>query len=493
MRYIAGTPRDQLCLFEEKLDDMIPEEHLIRFIDVYVDKLDLIKLEINGSDKAKGTGYNPCLYLKIYIYSYLNKVRSSRKIERECKRNIELLWLTQQLAPDYWSIANFRKLNKKALTNIFKEFLRFCHHLQLLSFDCLAVDGTKMRAQNNLSNIYKKKEIDKVIEKVEEKINEYLAELDSNDKKEQDEYDFLNKNIPEKLKRLKKHKDKLDFVKKIFENNPELERYFANDPDSNFQKDNGRCVVGYNCQSVVDEKNKLIITTDVTKENNDQHQLNNMQEKINEVKEELEVDKNSILVADAGYHNEVEILQSLKDKKTDLFIPHPRDVKTKEKQGRGKQNKIPSKGYEIENFIFNKEENIFICPKGEKLKQRGNGSVRNGIKKIKYQCKNCKSCKDYDLCTKNKDGRIIEVSGNYIAIEDFRDKVKSGLGKKIIQKRKELVEHPFGTIKRNFGYRYFMQIGMEKVKAEFNFIAFIYNFRRVINIIGVKNLIEALN
>lgn len=492
MKYIEGTPRDQLCLFEEKLDNMIPEEHIVRFIDLYVDKLDLINLEINTNDKAKGLGYAPSLYLKIYIYSYLNKIRSTRKIERECKRNLELIWLSKQLAPDHWSISNFRKLNRKALRNIFREFLKFCYKLELLSFDCVAVDGTKMRTQNSMSNIYKKEEIDKVLKKVEQKIEEYLVELELNDKKEQDEYEFLNKNIPEKLKRLEKHKDKLEFIKEIFKRNPELERYFANDPDSNFQKDNGRYIVGYNCQTAVDEKNKLIIASDVTNENNDLHQLNNMKDKINETKSEIEVDKKSICVADAGYHSEVEIVEAVKDEKVDLYIPHPKDVKTKEKQGREKKNKIPAKGYEKENFIYDKKKNIFICPKEQVLKQIGNGSIKNGIKKIRYQG-NCRDCNVYNLCTTNVRGRTIVISENFEKMEEFREKVKSDLGKKIVRKRKELCEHPFGTIKRSFGYTYFLQKGIEKVKAEFSFIAFIYNFKRVINIVGVKKLIEALN
>lgn len=492
MKYIEGTPREQLCLFEEKLDDIIPDDHLVRFIDVYVEKLDLIKLGIKIKDKDKGVGYNPTLYLKIYIYSYLNSIRSSRKIERECKRNLELIWITQQLAPDHWSISNFRKCNKKLLKNIFKEFLLFCKKLELLSLDCFAIDGTKMRTQNSMSNIYKRDEIDNLLEKIENKINDYILELETNDKREQDEYDFLNNNIPKKLKQLKKNKDKVEVIKKIFEVNPELERYFANDPDSNFQKDNGRCVVGYNSQTAVDEKNKLIIAVDVTNQNNDKKQLNNMKEKVEETKKELNINNKSIGVLDAGYYSETEILDAIEDENMDIYIPHPKDVKTKEKQGRAKQGKIPSKNFEKENFIYNKDKNIYVCPNGKELTQRGNGRIRDGIKKIKYQCSDCIGCKSYNSCTTNKDGRSIEISENYEKMEIFREKTKTKLGKKIIQKRKELVEHPFGTIKRNLGFTYFMQTGIENVKAEFSFIAFIYNFKRVVNIIGVKGLIEAI-
>jgi len=494
MGYIQGTGRGQLVLFEEKIDDMISEDHVIRFIDAYVERLNLFSLEIHNIENNIGApGYNPSLYLKIYIYSYLNKIRSSRKIEKECSRNIELIWLACKLCPDFWSISNFRKQNKKALKNIFKEFLKFCHKLNLLSFDLVAIDGTKMRSQNSLSNIYKKDEIEKTLEKTEERIEEYLVVLESNDKKEQDEYEFLNKNIPQKLKQLEKHKDKLGFVKEIFKENPELERYFANDPDSNFQKDNGRCVAGYNCQSAVDEKNKLIIATNVTNENNDMRQLNNMLEKVNEEKQELEIDKKMLAVADAGYHSEIEIFEAVKDENIDVYIPNPRDVKTKEKQGREVKNKIPTKGYEKENFIYDKENGVFICPKGELLKKSGNVYVKDGIKKQKYQCKKCSSCESFNLCTTNKEGRSIEVSENFEEMEKFREKVKSELGKKIVKKRKELVEHPFGTIKRNLGFTYFMQRGIEKVKAEYSFISFIYNFKRVVNIIGVKKLIEVLN
>jgi transposase len=492
MKYIEGTPREQLCLFEEKLDDIISEDHLVRFIDAYVDKLDLVKLGVKIKDKAKGVGYPPTLYLKIYIYSYLNSIRSSRKIERECKRNLELIWLTMQLSPDHWSISNFRKCNKNLLKNIFKEFLLFCKSLELLSFDCVAIDGTKMRAQNSMSNIYKRNGIDKLLEKIDTKISEYISDLESNDKKEQDEYDFLNNNIPKKLKQLKKNKDKVEVIKKIFEENPELERYFANDPESNFQKDNGRCVVGYNSQTAVDGKNKLIVATDVTNQNNDKKQLNNMKGKVEETKNELNINNKSIGVLDSGYYSESEILDALEDENMDIYIPHPKDVKTKEKQGRAKENKIPSKDFEKENFIYKKDQNIYVCPNGKELTQRGNFRIKDGIKKIKYQCSDCIGCKDYNLCTTSKDGRSLEISENHEQMEKFREKTRTKLGKKIIQKRKELVEHPYGTIKRNLGFTYFMQTGIENVKAEFSFIAFIYNFKRVVNIIGVKGLIEAV-
>ena len=200
------------------------------------------------------------------------------------------------------------------------------------------------------------------------------------------------------MKQLKRHKDKLKFVKNIFKENPDIERYFANDSESNFQKDNGRCIAGYNCQSAVDEKNKLIINTDVTNENNDLHQLNNMKKNIDDVKKDLEVEKKTIGIADAGYHSETEILELIEDESIDIYIPHPRDVKTKEKQGREKKDKIPAKDFEKENFKYDNDKDEFICPEGKILKKCSNGSISNGVKKIKYQCKECRDCKSSDLC-----------------------------------------------------------------------------------------------
>jgi transposase len=209
MKYINGINRKQLCLFNDCLDDLIDEDNIVRFIDEYVEKIDFDNLEIKTIINKKGRPpYHPRLYLKIYIYSYLIKIRSSRKIENECKRNIEMIWLTEQLAPDHWSISNFRKQNGKVLTNMFKEFLKFCHQIELLDLKLAAIDGTKMRGQNHVGNIFKKEEMDKLSKRIESKINEYLEELENNDKEESHEYSFLNKDLKKKSKILNAIKEK---------------------------------------------------------------------------------------------------------------------------------------------------------------------------------------------------------------------------------------------------------------------------------------------
>jgi transposase len=326
--YISGTGREQLYLFENKLDDIISDNNPVRFIDAYVDKLDLIKLGFrnNRTDGKKGRPpYHPGMMLKIYIYGYLNRLRSSRKLETECGRNTELIWLTCKLAPDFKTIADFRKNNKAAIKQIFREFLKLCHKLELLSLGCVAVDGTKERAKNHLDNIYRKETMDQISARIHDKIEKYIEELEKNDRAEEAEYDFLSKNLTEKLSKLKKKEHKIDIIKQMFAEDPDLEIYFGEDQDSRYMQDNNRINAGYNCQTAVDEKNKLIIAQDVTNESNDLHQLHSMMNNISEVKEELEVENKTIVVADAGYFDEREIVKAVNAENFDVYVSHPRD------------------------------------------------------------------------------------------------------------------------------------------------------------------------
>jgi transposase len=461
MSYITGTNRLQLCLFNGTLDEIIETDNIVRFIDAYIDKMDLGKLEIfipkrSIQDDRGRPAYSPRLLLKIYTYSYLNNIRSSRKIEKECKRNIELIWLTEQLAPDHWSIANFRKNNNKAFKKLFKEFLQFCHDLKLLSLELTAIDGTKMKGKNHNDNVYKREFLEKIRESLDVKIDSYLKELESNDSCEHDTYEFLTEDIKEKLKRFESHKAKLEFINKIFETDADLEKYFANDPDCRFQYDCGRTISGYNGQIAVDAKNKLIVANDVTQLNNDTHQLNSMQEKIKETKAALGIDKKTFCVADAGYYTESEIVKSEKGDDFNSYIPHPRDVK-KKKQRKPNETKVPRNGFLKTDFIYDRELDIFICPEGQELTKRGTtGALEGEVRKFKYTCVSCVDCKSRHLCSTSKENRSVAATENHKEMMAFHAKVTSELGKKIIKKRKEIVEHPFGTIKHNWGYREFM-------------------------------------
>lgn len=495
--FITGTSRDQLNLFEEKLDELLSPDNPARFIDAYVDKLDLKKIgfKIPGTHGGKGRPpYEPSMMLKIYIYGYLNRIRSSRKLETECNRNIELIWLTNRLFPDFKTIADFRKDNKKGIKTIFREFLNLCQKLELLSFQCVAIDGTKKRAKNHLDNIYRKETIEKIGLRIQDQIEKYMEELEKNDKSEEAEYEFLSKNLTEKLAKLKKSQNKINLIKQVFNENPELEIYFANDIDSRYMKDNNRINAGYNCQTVVDEKNKLIIAEDVTNESNDMHEINSMMNKISKIKEELEIDNTTIMVADAGYFEEREIIEAVKDENFDIYVSHPRDSQAQKTKVKEKDGKIPAKGFRKDDFKYDKEKDVFKCPVGKILIKEGNGYLdkRTGTRKFKYGCRECNECEHRSLCTNDKSGRSIKVTEFFCEINKFREKCNSELGKKLLAKRKEIVEHPFGTIKHSWGYRYFMQKGKDKVSSEFSFIAFIYNLKRVLNMVEFDKLMATI-
>jgi transposase len=493
MEYISGTSRDQLYLFNECIDNMIDQNNPVRVIDAYVESLDLKKLEIKQPELKTGKPpYRPQVLLKIYIYGYYDKTRSSRRLETECNRNKEMIWLTEGLAPDFKTIANFRKNNRKAIKRIFKEFLELCNEAGLLSLETVAIDGTKLRAQNSLNNIYKRSEIEKVKKRIEEKIEEYLSILDAEDEKESEGIKINKDEVKEvvnKLKKLRKHQNKVEEIKKIFEKDKELEIYFATDEDSRFQSDKGKVRAGYNAQTVGDNKNKLIIANDVTNESNDLKQMTPMIEKVKEVKVGLGIENTTKAIMDAGYFSEVEIIKNKDDETIEVIVPDKKEVSKIKKEGI-----VPAKGFEVEYFKYNKELDIFECPAGKKLTKTHNnpGHENSGREVFEYQCYECRDCKDRQGCTNNKRGRSIKVSVHREYMNNFKESMKSKTNKKMIEKRKEIIEHPFGTIKRNLGYEYFMQRGIEKVKAEFSFICFVYNFKRVLKILGVKGFLKAI-
>jgi len=501
VHYIEGTPREQLVLFNNYLDELLPEDSAVRFIDYYVNNLNLYELGFKIPKMETGAPpYNPVLMLKIYIYSYFEKIRSSRKIEKECRRNQELIWLTCNLAPDFKTIADFRKDNKEGLKNLFVDFLRVCKKLNLISFKLAALDGTKIRAQNGNSEIYKRETIDAQKEYIEKKIEDYVKILEKNDK-EEEEIELSKEEtgkILKKLGKLEKRSDKIGIIKKLFESDESLEKYFASDPTSRFQSDKGQVSPGYNAQVINSDKNKIILANGVTNESNDSHQMSPMMGILKNVKEELNIDEKTTMIMDAGYHNETEILKNKDDNDVDILVQSRGEARNQNKKNgrnrkREKKGKVPQAGYETENFKYDKEKDICICPMGEVLKRNNKKPKKAGNTYVNtYVTDKCLNCKNKNICTKNKNGRQIYLSAKKIEIDNYFELMKSDEYKKIISKRKEIVEHQFGTIKRNWGFGYFMQSGIEEVRAEFSFICFLYNFKRVLNIVKIDELYAVL-
>ena len=500
MNYIQGTPRDQLVMFQNHLDEMICKNSPVRFIDEYVENLDLEKIGFQIPQLNTGRPpYNPKLMLKIYIYCYLEKIRSSRKMENECSRNQELIWLTCNLTPDFKTIADFRKDNKAGLLGIFKDFLLFCKELDLFSLEIAAVDGTKMRGQNGLNEVYNRNTIDNVQAKIEKKIKEYLQELDENDNNDSGELKLDKEKVTkllERLKKLQKRKKKVIEIKRKFVSNPNLDTYFATDPDTRFQSDKGKVRPGYNPQIGTEGKNNLIIVNEVTNQSNDLKQVTPMKEKIRKVKKELDIKEKTNILFDAGYDSEKSILENKNDTENIPLIQDKKVAARKnDKSGRNKKkkNRLPHEAFEKAAFKYIIEKDEYECPAGRRLKKKG------GMKKDKnnrdvfvYKCQDCRDCNHQDKCTSSKTGRMLKVSAHESEIEEYKNWIKTKENKKYLSRRKEMVEHPFGILKRNWGFTYFMQRGIESVRAEFGFMSFIYNLKRVINIVGAKQLIRTL-
>jgi transposase len=496
MDYIKGTDREQIFLFKETLDNSIKKENYVRIIDSYVESLDLESLGFEMPTLKHGKPpYRPHLLLKIYFYGYMEKIRSSRKLEKECARNIEMMWLTQTLAPDFKTISDFRKRNKKGIRNIFKEFLTFCNKAGLLSLETVAIDGTKLRGQNNLNNVYHRNGMEKIQKKIASKIEEYLKELDKEDLKESESINLenidKNKNVLEKLEKLKKYQNKVEDIQKEFEKDEDVDLIFATDKDCRFQSDKGKVRAGYNAQTAVDSTNKLIVVSEVTAECNDQNQTTVMICELKEIKKELGIENKTEVLEDAGYFNEKEIVSHRDEESVELFIPDSKDSNKFKKENLGK---IPKKEYEIDKFKYEKEQDIFICPMGKGLKRISINPIKenSGREVLEYHCESCKECSEEKNCTNNKRGRSIKVSANKEYMDNFKSKMKKEESIKKIEKRKELSEHPFGCIKYNLGYTYFLQKGIEKVRSEFSFICFTHNFKRAINILGFAKFMELL-
>jgi transposase len=479
MQHISSINRHQIEFTSH--EDLIEQDNSVRFVDAFVDKLELPKLgfTINTIKKEGRPSYQSSLFLKLYIYGYLNGIRSSRKLEKECLRNIELQWLMSGLTPNYHSIADFRKVNPQALRTTFKIFVLFLKEADLIAGNVIAIDGTKARAHNSKKNNYNSKKIERHITYIEEKTNQYLKELDEADKNEQQE---KVKNINEKIIRLKTQKIKYENLTAQLEQSGEPQ-VSTTDADSRALLVHGQVVeVVYNTQAAIDEKYKLVVGTH-TINRNDRNALSNI---ALETKENLQAET-FIALADKGYNNakEIEICQN---KGLTTIVAQQEIVNSNDKG--------TTKEYLVTKFTYNKENDTYTCPQGQTLSTTGTWHTKkrdNGSHQFKkYRTKGCKTCSALKLCTAKADGRReIERSQYAEAIELNNKNYKENYG--LYRKRQELNEHVFGTIKRVWGYYYTNLKGLKKVNGEWSLIMTVYNMKRAINIMGFDKLMQKLN
>lgn len=462
MAYIIGEDRNQVQLVSVSLDDLIDQNNPVRVIDAYVDSLDLVELGFTVYDgKHKGQApYRRSDLLKLHIYGYLNKIRSSRCLEVEAKRNLELMWLVNAITPDHGTIAGFVQKNKTAFHKVLRDLTLILKGWGLIDGKLVAIDGTKIRAQNSKHNCITQSGLEKKIAYAEEQIELYLAAME--------QQDGIDVAIKEKLEAYQRLKEKYEAQKEELSTEG-LEQKTLTDPDSRRMKNNGALDICYNVQAVVDSTNHFVINAVATNDINDLNQLSTMAA---DAKDLVEPDEMAVL-ADTGYYNAPEIKNCV-DAGMAVYI----------KKGKS-NNKTKESRYRKEKFVYDPERDVYTCPEGKIMLFFENTS-KNGLKYCKYRCTACEQCPKKNLCTTSISGRTIQRWEHEAVLEKVC--AETAAHDDIYRQRRCIVEHPFGTIKRQFGYTFFLRRGIENVDAECASMFIAYNLKRLFGMLSVTEL-----
>ena len=473
MNHRTGLDRSQTLLFPERLEDYIGPENPVRFLDAFAGSLNLHTL---GFAKARcaDTGrppYDPAALLKLYLYGYLHRVRSSRLLEAECHRNVEVLWLLGKLTPDFKTIADFRKDNLKPLKAVARQFILLCRKLELFGGELLAVDGSKFAAVNARDQNFNAARLQELIERADERLAEYLKELDQADTAQPGSPVLSKSELEQKIAALQ---ERQDWHKELLgELDAEQKQVSVTDPDTRKMPTAHGMMVGYNAQTAVDAKHKLIAADDVTNEVTDLHQLADV---ALEAKANLEL-KGAEVVADAGYYNAAEVSRCVEQGLTP-YIPK---ADTSANTARGLFGKS--------QFRYDAAKDVYVCPAGAELTYRF-ATYELGRELRYYRAVGCKCCALKSRCTRNKANRTITREENEHLMEAMAARMRAQPQK--FKLRKTLAEHPFGTIKRWFGYTHFLMKGLEKVRCEWSLTTLAYNLKRVLNLMKLTKLMAAV-
>jgi transposase len=466
MRFIHGQDRTQTHLFPISLDESIAEDNEVRLIDLFVDSLDLDDFGFKVDFQQNGRpAYRPSDLLKLYIYGYLNRTRSSRSLEKECKRNIEVMWLLCCLSPDHNTISNFRRDNPKAIKKVFRQTVKIAKLFKLIGGELLAGDSTKLRAQNSKKNNFNQKKVERHLAYIDNKLAEYekaLAESDG-DKKE-----TIEQGIEKQSERKKAYQNIEKQIKQTGQ--PQIS---TSDPDSRQMiTRNNITEVAYNIQTTVDAQHNIPIDYKVTN-TNDSKAMGNMLQRAKTI---LRSNQFTALY-DKGYHTGSEF--SIADRlgiETLVAIP-------------GVAAQAPNPEYNVENFRYNKQEDYYICPQNQLLTSNGRLHRARTYLFKRYTTKACKDCKVKDQCSKAACGKAIQRSEYQNFIEINKQRINQN--QSYYKRRQAIVEHPYGTIKRQWGFDHIMtKKSIERASADVGLIMTAYNLRRLINIVGVKALME---
>jgi transposase len=475
MGYVEGEDRNQALLFPEILDDYISRDNPVRFIDAFGDGLKLEELGfVHSVPEATGRPpYDPRDLLKLYVYGYINGIRSSRKLERECNRNVEVMWLVRKLRPDFKTIADFRKENRKAFKGVFRQFTLLCKELDLLGGELVAVDGSKFKAVNSGDRNFSPKKLENKLKEINEKIEKYLEDLDRADEREREAKGVRAEGLKEKIEKLKERKGRYEELLKELERSGQSQVSLT-DPDSRAMPLTPKGEVSYNVQVAVDGKHHLMVEQEVTNAVIDSSQLFFMASRAKAI---LEKDQLSV-VADMGYYHGDEV----KACEEAGIIPYIQKANTSANTALGLFGK--------ERFVYDPREDCYRCPAGEKLRYHFD-SEELGRKIRYYWTTACNTCEIKARCTRNKEYRRITRWVHEDVLERMEERVRANW--ELMKQRKQIVEHPFGSIKFWNDQRHFLMRGLEKVKAEFSLSALAYNIKRAINLVGVPTLMQAVS
>jgi transposase len=472
--HVEGLNRNQTALFPDTLEGYVDKENPVRFIDAFVESLNLEKLGFKHSIPAEvgRPSYDPSDLLKLYIYGYLNQIRSSRKLERECHRNLEVMWLMKKLTPDFKTIADFRKDNIDCVKGVFKEFVKLCISLDLYGAKCIAVDGTKFKAVNSLDNNFNRKNLVYRIKMIDEHVSKYLTEIEEEDQREDQANSKHAEVLQEKVQKLMKRKEEYSELLRKLKESKQNEVSLV-DPDCRLMKNRGRMEPCYNGQVAVDDKNHLIVDYNVTNAPADNCQLSSM---AISAKEMLGA-KTLEAVADKGYFSFVQI----KDCVDNGIIPY---VPEQNRYGVGfvKRKGVPTREYHVDKFVYDIGTDTFVCPAGNKLVFSYLDHAHQKNIRV-YRTDACFSCEFFlTKCTLNKYGRTLWRWEHAEVLDALRERMLGEPEKLAL--RKNVVEHPFGTMKRAFNQGYLLLKGLRKVGGEVGYTMLAYNIRRVLNIFG---------
>lgn len=478
MGYMRGSERGQHILFPSTLDEYLDEANPVRVIAAFVGALDVPQLGFVRAVAAETgrPGYDPRLLLGLFIWGHLNRVRSSRKLEKECERNLEAMWLLENLRPDFKTIADFRKDNGEPIKQTVVKFRMWCLSEGLYGREMVAVDGSKFKAVNNSERNFTRKKLAKVIKREQARVAEYLQAIEAADQEEAREppapplsSEQLREKVNKLKERLAQHEQLEQALKKSGESQVSL-----TDGDARLMKTSKGSDVCYNVQTVVDSKHKLIAAYEVTNDGNDLGQLANMAQ---QGKEALGANQLTAL-ADGGYFDG-NTIKECEEAGITTYLPIPQS------------GKAAKRGvFAADRFTYDEQRDLYVCPQGEELTFRGVEKARHKEFRI-YRTNACGSCPLRAQCTTSKkNGRRLRRWVEQAVLERLKERIRGQ--PELLKERKKLAEHPFGTIKRAMDQGYFLMKGMKKVSIEISLTVLAYNLKRVINIMGVEKMVTSM-